>query len=129
MKERKSRGLRAGFRFINKAVNPESRLFCTNCQTADIVTQMITSAKKIMMLTRRHEFFVFRRRFRCRLFCERCALETEFLSLDDAVLFSGLTTRQTVRLVEAGEIHFLETVGGHLFVCRPALEKSAESIV
>jgi len=78
---------------------------------------MRTSAKKIITTTRRREFFVVRRRFRCSLFCERCAAESEFLTLDDAVLFSGLTTREIVRLVEAGEIHFAETVGGHLFIC------------
>ena len=82
---------------------------------------MIKSTKKITAITRRREFFVLRRRLRFQLFCERCAGEKEFVTLDDAVLFSGLATREIVRLAEAGELHYLESSGGHLFVCRDSL--------
>ncbi len=50
------------------------------------------------------------------------------MTIDDAVLFSGLTTRQIVRLVEQSEIHFLETIRGHLFVCRQSLQEK-EAVV
>ncbi len=79
------------------------------------------SAKKITAAARRHEFYVLRRRLRYRLFCEWCAADEEFVSLDDAVLFSGFAVREIVRLAEAGELHFLETSGGHLFVCQKSL--------
>lgn len=79
------------------------------------------SAKKITAAARRHEFFVVRRRLRFQLFCQQCAADKEFVSLDDAVLFSGLSTRKILRLVEADNLHFLESSGGHLFVCRQSL--------
>ena len=79
---------------------------------------MTKSTRKITAVTRRYEFFVLRRRLRFQLFCEQCAREEEFVALDDAVLFSGLATRELVRLIEAGELHYLETSGGHLFVCQ-----------
>jgi NAD kinase len=82
---------------------------------------MIKNTNKITALTRRYEFFVLRRRMRFQLFCEQCAREEEFVALDDAVLFSGLATRAIVRLVEAGDLHYLETSGGHLFVCQQSL--------
>ena len=82
---------------------------------------MTKSASKITATARRYEFFVLRRRLRFQLFCEQCAREEEFVALDDAVLFSGLATRELVRLIEAGELHYLETSGGHLFVCQKSL--------
>ena len=86
---------------------------------------MIKNAKKITAVTRCHEYFVLRRRLRFQLFCEQCAADKEFVSLDDAVLFSGLATREIVRLTNEGELHFLETSGGHLFVCGESLRQAA----
>lgn len=82
---------------------------------------MTKSTKKITAVTRRHEFFVVRRRLRFQLFCEQCAADKEFVSLDDAVLFSGLSTLKILRLVEAESLHYLESSGGHLFVCHHSL--------
>jgi hypothetical protein len=83
---------------------------------------MTKSAKKTTAITRRRqEFFVLRRRFRFDLFCELCGTDGEFVTIDDAVLFSGLSTREIVWLVETKKIHFLETNRGHLFVCRQSL--------
>lgn len=83
-----------------------------------------------MLLTRRRiEFLVLRRRIEFEQFCERCAAEIRFVSLEDAMLFSGLTMRELVRQADAGEIHFLESTGGHLVVCEKSLpEKAATSI-
>jgi hypothetical protein len=86
---------------------------------------MTKSTKKITTMTRRHEFFVLRRRFRFQLFCEQCDAEKEFVTLDDAVLFSGLATREIVRMTNEGGLHFLETSGGHLFVCSESLRRAA----
>ena len=85
------------------------------------LAQMTKSTKKITTMTRRHEFFVLRRRFRFQLFCEQCNADKEFVSLDDAVLFSGLATRDIVRMTNEGKLHFLETSGGHLFICQKSL--------
>ena len=86
----------------------------------------IRAKKNITVTRRRHEFFVLRRRFRINLFCEQCAADGEFVSLDDAVLFSGITTREIVNRVEMNEIHFLETIGGHLFVCSNSVKEIRE---
>ena len=77
---------------------------------------------------RRHEIYVVRRRQHFELFCEQCAAVAKFVTIDDAVLFSGFATREIVGLVEAGKLHFLETSGGHLFICRKSLaaNQSAE---
>lgn len=88
---------------------------------------MKINTKKMTLVTRRRqEFLVLRRRFRFNLFCRQCADETEFLSLDDAVLFSGLAMREIVRLAEADRLHYLESSGGHLFVCRQSLSAQTE---
>lgn len=79
------------------------------------------STTKITTAARRHEIFVVRRRQRFDLFCEQCAAVAKFVAIDDAVLFSGFATREIVRLVEAGNLHFLETTGGHLFICQKSL--------
>ena len=76
-------------------------------------------------MTRRHEFYVLRRRLRFQLFCEQCDAENEFVTLDDAVLFSGLAAREIVRMANERELHFLETSGGHLFVCSESLRRAA----
>ena len=86
---------------------------------------MIKSAKKITAAARRHEFFVMRRRLHFQLFCRQCANDDEFVSLDDAVLFSGLATREIVQLVNEEKLHYLETSGGHLFICRESLRQAA----
>ena len=85
--------------------------------------------KKFLLSRRRAEFFIFRRRFGFDYFCQQCQTENRFVSLEDAVLISGLTMRQIVRQADAGEIHFLESAGGHLVVCEKSLpEKTAATI-
>lgn len=78
--------------------------------------------KNLANAARRHEFFVLRRRQSFQLFCDGCAAESKFVSLDDAVLFSGLAAREIVRLAEAGALHYVESSGGHLFVCQKTIE-------
>ncbi len=82
---------------------------------------MSKTAKNTTAVTRRHEYFVMRRRFRFQLFCEQCGGDEEFVSLDDAVLFSGLATRELVQMTNEDKLHFLETSGGHLFICQKSL--------
>jgi hypothetical protein len=79
------------------------------------------STRKITTAARCHEIFVVRRRQRFELFCEQCDTGAQFVAIDDAVLFSGFATREIVRLVEDDELHFLETSGGHLFICQKSL--------
>ena len=81
----------------------------------------MANTNKLLISRRRVEFFVLRRRFKFEQFCERCAEETRFVALEDAMLYSGLTMRELVRQADAGEIHFLESLGGHLVVCEKSL--------
>ena len=82
---------------------------------------MKKSTKKITDAARQHEFFVLRCRERFDLYCEQCAADAEFVALDEAVLFSGFSTREIVRMTENGKLHSLETSGGHLFICQKSL--------
>ncbi len=53
--------------------------------------------------------------------CERCAAETVMLAPNEAAVVLQTTAREIFRLTEAGEIHYLETDSGALFVCRNSL--------
>ena len=82
-----------------------------------------------MVTRRRVEFFVLRRRFCFKQFCDGCGTESQFVALEDAMLFSDLTIREIVRRADAGEIHFLESRGGYLVICEKSLpEKDVLSI-
>jgi hypothetical protein len=56
-------------------------------------------------------------------YCEMCDQKVRCLTVDQIVTATGLTARAVFRLVEAGELHFLETEEGHLLLCpnSPAL--------
>jgi hypothetical protein len=55
--------------------------------------------------------------------CEQCAEEVVMLTPDDAATLLETTARAIFRSVEAGELHFRETVGGRLLVCHNSLER------
>ena len=76
-----------------------------------------------MITTESREVFIVRANTEnnIRGFCFQCEGETEILTLDESVSLSGIATRDILRRGETGEIHFLETVNGHLLVCRNSL--------
>jgi hypothetical protein len=47
--------------------------------------------------------------------CEKCAME--MLPLQQIALLKGISTRDIYRLIEKGEIHFVETDKREVFVC------------
>ena len=53
--------------------------------------------------------------------CEQCAREVQMFTPGQAALVSGLSSREVYRRVEAGEVHFTETVEGLLLVCLDSL--------
>jgi hypothetical protein len=57
--------------------------------------------------------------------CEQCTREVVMLSPEAAAALFETTARVIFRLIEAGELHFLETVGGGLLVCRNSLESAS----
>ncbi|MBC7899903.1 MAG: hypothetical protein H7070_07595 [Saprospiraceae bacterium] len=83
----------------------------------------MTFAKKILITTESREIFIIRNGG-TEIFtdhCSGCATDVELLTLEAAVLLSGIAVREIVRLAETGEIHFRETASGHLYVCRRSL--------
>jgi tRNA A22 N-methylase len=50
-------------------------------------------------------------------YCDKCDQQIRFLTVDQAVNVTGLGARTIFRLVEAGELHSLETDEGYLLLC------------
>jgi len=88
-----------------------------------IVNQMQKKAKRYLITTAISEIFIIplNRLQAVRGFCAECAAESEFFTLDEAVSFSGESTRRIFCRIEAGAIHVLEAESGHLLVCRNSL--------
>jgi len=83
---------------------------------------MSPKAKKYRITTETHEIFIVRNgREKIYGFCAECGKESEMINLDSAVSLTGKSARQIFYAIERGEIHSLETVGGHLLVCRDSL--------
>lgn len=84
---------------------------------------MSLKAKKYLITTKTREIFIVRRDARCGFpaLCALCEAPTEMLSLDEAVSVSALSARQIIRRLEAETLHSMETVDGHLFICRNSL--------
>jgi len=57
-------------------------------------------------------------------FCEKCNRRVEMLPGETAAALSGLSEREIFRLIENGELHFIEAE--RVFVCRNSLERDAE---
>ncbi len=53
--------------------------------------------------------------------CEICESPTLMVSPNEAAAVLQTTVREIFRLIEAGAIHFSETAGGELLVCRNSL--------
>jgi len=69
-----------------------------------------------------HEVTVIRLKDRRTAFCEFCRSQVWMLPPDAAALLSRTTSRSIFRRVEAGELHFMETLEGALLVCGNSLE-------
>jgi len=83
----------------------------------------MAKAKKILITTESFETFVLQIDRRGKAFghCIRCGRDIELLSMDQAVTASGIRTRELIRLIEANEIHGIETEAGHLLVCAESI--------
>jgi hypothetical protein len=79
----------------------------------------MTRAKKILITTESHEVFTLHVNSDrgAAGFCRSCDAEVEMLSLEQAVSLTHIHTRDLVRLVDATEIHAIETNTGHYLVC------------
>lgn len=57
-------------------------------------------------------------------FCKLCRAQVEMLTAETAAALSGLSERRIFRLIENGEIHFVEAE--RVFICRNSIESYAE---
>ena len=55
--------------------------------------------------------------------CPACQADVEMIGIDEAAAIAGISQRTVFHLAEAGEIHFMETVGGQALFCIPSLSK------
>lgn len=60
--------------------------------------------------------------------CGECAGEVPLLTPEEAALATGVGARAVYRLVEAGQIHFMETADGLLLVCPNRLKEQSNII-
>lgn len=51
------------------------------------------------------------------LWCEQCGAHAAFLPADLAAAVTARTAREVYRLVEASEVHFVESADGSVLVC------------
>ena len=56
--------------------------------------------------------------------CPPCGRQVEMATPEQAVTLTGIHSRTIYGWVESGRLHFIETSGGHLFVCLGSLRKS-----
>lgn len=69
-----------------------------------------------------HEVIVIRHRSRFpKPSCAKCGLQALMLSVDEATVLFGFSTRELCRLVDEEEIHFMETSRRMLLVCPESL--------
>jgi len=61
---------------------------------------------------------VIQRRFS---FCPTCYRENEFVTPEAAATRASVTVRTIYGWIESGQVHWLETPQGHLFVCSQSL--------
>ena len=57
------------------------------------------------------------------LWCERCAAGVPMVTPEQAARLFGATPRAIYRMVESGELHYLETPFGRLLICCVSLQK------
>ena len=55
--------------------------------------------------------------------CDACGTETLMLMPEQAATIYGTTMREMFRQIENGELHFMETTKGELFVCSNSLQQ------
>ena len=57
--------------------------------------------------------------------CRKCLRQVRMVSANDAAMISGLSAREVYRLVESGQLHFIEDPNGLLFICFLSLREIA----
>ena len=60
------------------------------------------------------------------MWCKHCGKNLPMVTPETAARLSGATVRALYRRIEAGNLHFVETTDGLLFVCTDSLGSQKE---
>lgn len=85
--------------------------------------QMTEKAKKILITTETVEVTTIQRsrRVDVRKYCFECSRQVEMLSIDAAVIVTGIRSLELFRLLESERVHFVESTQGQVLICEPSL--------
>lgn len=75
------------------------------------------------MTRRRSEVFIIRRREIFQAFCNECADESVWLTIDETVLTTRIKTREILQFIENDFVHTRETADGRLLICVNSLRR------
>jgi hypothetical protein len=80
--------------------------------------------KKNKVLVETEQIIRLRRRpKKVRAWCKVCAKQVSMVSSEEAAALMGISQRTIFRQVEAGDLHFTETLEGLIFICPNSLHK------
>ena len=82
---------------------------------------MITKTHKVITIETHQQIWIRGRGKSFVAWCEACAMKTLMLTPEQAALIGNATERLIFRRIENGELHFIETDAGALFVCSNSL--------
>jgi len=82
---------------------------------------MIGKSKTEITIETDRMFIIRRRSTLIQTWCATCSEVVKMAALEDAANLAGMRSREVYRAVEAGKLHFLETVEGRLLVCLNSL--------
>ena len=83
---------------------------------------MLRKKKQTEITLERRERLVVRQRGTFPAWCAVCERSMVFISVDASAAIAGSTVREIFRRIEAGDLHFLETLTGQIFVCPASLD-------
>jgi hypothetical protein len=55
--------------------------------------------------------------------CDGCAAPVRMITVDEAAVLAGESSRSVYRRVESGQLHFAETPEGRLFICLNSISR------
>ena len=82
----------------------------------------MTKTQKVITIETHRQVRIYSRRASFVAWCEDCGAAALMLVPAQAAAICGASERRIFRLVERGELHFIETSQGTLFVCGNSLE-------
>jgi hypothetical protein len=84
--------------------------------------QMKRTKTKTEVIVATRQRITIRRRSQLEVWCDRCGETVEMFLPEHVALLTNTTSREIYRRVENGEVHFVETGEGELFICCRTLQ-------